>query len=379
MCRRTINLSIMLAAFAAILSTFAAADTGAITEHPIPTDVSQPVSIVTGPDGALWFTEFGGNNVGRVTTEGIFSEYAIPTATSRPDEIAAGPDGNLWFTETIANKIARITPLGNITEFGGLASGSAPTGVTAGPDGNVWFTQRFVIGRTATAPTGKIGRVTPDGAITEYSAGISGHPVTIAAGPDGNLWFTESPGNRVGRIDPTSGVVTEFMVPTFQSAPWEITAGPDGELWFTEINANQIGRISVGGDVTEFRVPTPASQPNTIRPGPDTNPDATCAFQREVLGERVFADRYGNFGGCVSRFAITRTLWFSEQNANRLAQITTNGDVVEFVLPGAGAQPGGLTEGPDGAVWFAELAGNAIGRLDVKSAGGPALPVISTP
>jgi hypothetical protein len=32
-------------------------------------------------------------------------------------------------------------------------------------------------------------------------------------------------------------------------------------------------------------------------------------------------------------------------------------------------QPIGVTEGPDGAVWFAEFAGNKIGRLDLDSLG----------
>ena len=47
--------------------------------------------------------------------------------------------------------------------------------------------------------------------VTEFSAGISAkaEPFSITAGPDGNLWFTEWGANRIGRITP-SGVVTEF-------------------------------------------------------------------------------------------------------------------------------------------------------------------------
>jgi len=161
-------------------------------------------------------------------------------------------------------------------------------------------------------------------------------------------------------------------VPTPQSAPWEITSGPDGALWFTELLGNKIGRITTEGVITEFPVPTPASQPNTIRPGPDPNPADDCAFQRDSLGEAGFASRYGNFGGCISELATTKTLWFSEQNANRLAQITTQGDIFEYSLSTPSSQPGGLVQGTDGAVWFAEFAGNQIGRLDVKSVGKPA-------
>jgi virginiamycin B lyase len=152
------------------------------------------------------------------------------------------------------------------------------------------------------------------------------------------------------------------------------SAGLDGNLWFTERLGNKIGRVTPAGAISESNVPTLSSMPNTIRPGPDPNPADDCAFQRETLGESGFAARYGNFGGCVSRLATTKTLWFSEQSSNRLAQITTDGDIFEFPLPTPSSQPGGLAEGPDGAVWFAEFAGNQIGRLDVKNLGRPSAP-----
>ena len=40
----------------------------------------------------------------------------------------------------------------------------------------------------------------------------------------------------------------------------------------------------------------------------------------------------------------------------------------EYLLPNAGSQPAGITVGPDGALWFAEEAGNRIGRIDPRQA-----------
>ena len=40
---------------------------GTITEYPVPTTNSVPVDIPRGPDGALWFSEFFGNKIGRIT------------------------------------------------------------------------------------------------------------------------------------------------------------------------------------------------------------------------------------------------------------------------------------------------------------------------
>lgn len=38
-----------------------------ITEFPIPTAASIPIGMTVGPDGALWFVEGKGNNIGRLT------------------------------------------------------------------------------------------------------------------------------------------------------------------------------------------------------------------------------------------------------------------------------------------------------------------------
>jgi virginiamycin B lyase len=46
---------------------------------------------VTGPDGAIWFTQLAGNRIGRLTIDGGLTEYAIPTAGSSPNVIVAGP------------------------------------------------------------------------------------------------------------------------------------------------------------------------------------------------------------------------------------------------------------------------------------------------
>jgi streptogramin lyase len=365
---------VLATALAAPSYAHADAGTGAINEYAIPTPGSQPVSIVNGPDGAVWFTEFAGNKIGRLGTDGTFTEYPIPTPGAQADDMAVGPDGNLWFAETAGNKIGRITTAGVIDEFDGLPPASRPTAVAAGADGNVWFTERAL-----TTPSGRIGSITPTGVITTYPLPSNGHPLTIAAGSDGALWFTESPGNRIGRIDPATGVVSEFPVPTPQSAPWEITGGPDGNLWFTELLGNKIGRITTDGTITEFPLATPVSQPNTIRPGTDPNPADDCAFQQDALGNAAFFARYSDFGDCVTALATTKTLWFTEQAANRVAQITTDGQIFEFPLPTAGSQPGGITQSSDGDMWFTEFAGNAIARLQLHGVGNPAPPTTQAP
>src|SRR5260370_39797321 len=83
------------------------------------------------------------------------SDACSPAPTnSTPRGITAGPDGNLWFTEFGVGKIGEINPATHvITEFPIPYSIYGPAGITTGPDGNLWFTD-------ATAGNTSIGLVT---------------------------------------------------------------------------------------------------------------------------------------------------------------------------------------------------------------------------
>lgn len=311
------------------LALAARADAVTVTEFPLPVASSVPLGIAAGSDGNIWFVEVVGSRFGRVTPAGVVTDFSTGSGIStgaRPWGIAAGPDGNLWFTEEMGNRVGRIVPAqAQATEFSaGISAGAGPRGIAAGPDGNVWFAE----------DAGRIGRITPAGAVAEFSAGISAgsRPLDIHAGPDGNLWFTEQ-ADRIGRIT-TGGVVTEFSAGiSAGSRPAGITAGPDGNLWFTEESGNRIGRITTAGAVTEFPLPTASSSPRSIVAGPDGN------------------------------------LWFTQEAAERLGRITTAGAVTEYPLALAGAgQPTEIAVGPSRDLWFTTAGGNSIARARLDPA-----------
>jgi virginiamycin B lyase len=123
---------------------------GAISEFTLPTAGSGPFGITAGPDGALWFTEAApldgaavphGTRIGRITTAGVITEFTTPTAGSGPFGITTGPDGALWFTEYPANQVGRITTAGVTTEFAVPTASSGPSAIIAGPDGALWFNE----------------------------------------------------------------------------------------------------------------------------------------------------------------------------------------------------------------------------------------------
>ncbi|MFN2528625.1 MAG: hypothetical protein ABR584_07900 [Candidatus Baltobacteraceae bacterium] len=155
-----------------------------------------------------------------------------------------GRDGNIWFTDIWHSRIGRIGPSGKTRLFtqGLTPSDSGPQFITAGPDGNLWFTE----------VRDRIGRVTPDGRITEFWQGIPKRASLggIVAGCDGNLWFTLYHGMVLGRITP-SGVVTQFHDLVYPSDGHDfdplgmIAKDGQGRLYYNESQAGRIARATI--------------------------------------------------------------------------------------------------------------------------------------
>jgi virginiamycin B lyase len=280
----------------------------------------QPVNITTGPDGALWFTEYSGNRIGRITTAGEIDEFPLPQPSSFPYGIVAGPDGALWFTEFKGNRIGRITTAGVITEIPLPNLNSGPYGITMSLSGGIYFTE---------IDGNRIGTVYGNGTIHEWAIPHPDScPDQITAGPDGAVWFTEQNGNSIGRCD-GSGNMDEYDIPTSNSKPHGIAAGSDGNLWFTEWQGGKIGRMTPAGICSEWGLPA-GSWPTGMTAGPDG------------------------------------ALWFMESQRNRIGHVTTSGEIRSWGLPNAGSDPWGITTGPDGALWFAENFGGRIGKAVIE-------------
>ena len=228
--------------------------------------IASPNGITTGPDGALWFTNGGGESltengtltqtqasIGRITTSGVVTNYIDPSVDAEPTDIITGPDGALWFTNEGSNSIGRITTAGAVIIYTSLDI-NGPTSITNGPDGALWYTNEG---------NDTIGRITTSGVTTTYTDPSISYPSSITTGPNGALWFTNTtafpsilsndvtlaPGS-IGTIT-TSGVVTNYTDPSIDG-PTSITTGPDEALWFTNSFDGSIGRITTSGAVTSY-------------------------------------------------------------------------------------------------------------------------------
>ncbi|TPW08607.1 MAG: hypothetical protein FD127_4347, partial [Acidimicrobiaceae bacterium] len=215
------------------------------------------------------------------------------------------------------------TSTGLITEYTPPTANAGPNGITLGADGNMWFAEYNV---------GKIGRITPDGQITEFTVG--GRPTDLALGADGNVWFTSYNTNQIGKIS-TSGTATYIAAPS-GSGPAGIAAGADGNLYVTLYNTGKVAQVTTSGSITQFSIPTANSHPWAINASADG------------------------------------TLWFAESTGNKVTQMTTSGQFTEHALPTAGSDPRGIVVSATGGVWWTEYGGNKIGTFgEVPTVGNP--------
>jgi streptogramin lyase len=255
-----------------------------------------PYAIVTGPDGNLWFTENTANRVGVVNPQGqLIHEYNAPGSDPRPTGISVAPDGAVWFAastggETVENNLGRIDAEGNVESIELFPCSCFATGVTFGPDGNMWATEE--LGVSGGSANGTIDRITADGkTVDRFPMPIEegedqGLPAFIAPGPDGNVWFTAfaASRHRIGRVTP-DGDITEFVVPGGPSSSAGIATGPDGRLWVAQSDAHRIWIVRPNGTfVTD--IPT-HQQPSILALGPDGNIWFTAALDREIGRIRI--------------------------------------------------------------------------------------------
>jgi streptogramin lyase len=339
---RSRRVQVALAVVAAALYVCAALPAGAtgaaptaITEFPV--DVGHPVDLeglVVGPDGNIWFQEHwwpeGSYHalVGRMDEAGNVEEFDEGLSKySSPAEFVAGSDGNVWFADDGSAiggaAIGKVTPDGTITRFTAGLAGSRPRTIVVGPDGNFWF--------TGLGGSPAIGFATPEGSITAFS--LPGDPWDAVGGPDGNIWFTyggEGVTPAIGRLvrkEDGGAVITLFHSGlAADSHPYEIIAAQNGYLWFTDRGGtNAIGRVSMSGKIEEFSAGLdPEGGIWDIAAGP------------------------------------TGDIWFTNRGADDVGRVSPQGQITELGN-GELVEPRYITAGPDGNMWFTYWGG--IGKI----------------
>ena len=159
-----------------------------------------------------------------------------------------------------------------------------------------------------------------------------GHPHDVAVGADGIVWYTAQRDGKLGRLDPASGKVD--LVPLGRgAAPHGVVIGPDGAPWVTEGGTNAIVRVD------------PQTREGKSWPLPDG--------RGYVNLNTLTFDRRGR-------------IWFTGQNGIYGRLDPRTGEMRVWDAP-RGRGPYGIATTPEGAVYYASLAGSHIARVDLDT------------
>ncbi|HEY4385165.1 MAG TPA: hypothetical protein VGN34_11935 [Ktedonobacteraceae bacterium] len=337
--------------------------------YPIPTEDSRPASIILGPDHTIWFAETNTNLVGRFDkTTRTIAEFATPSIGTSPDHIISGPGNALWFNSTHGNAIASAT-----RDLTGISTYMLPVGqraesLAAGPDGNVWF---------VSAPN-IVGRLTPDGELTEYHTTGLNSPREITRGPDGRLWFLIGGGWGTVTVD---GQISQYLFPLNTAASrgsiLHMVAGPDGNMWATENpNIGVIARITPQNDVSEFVFPpyapgSLAPVPNYITVGPDGNlwfTELNSSNIGYITPQGEIHQMLAWDGTVTNSYGILTdrkgNIWYMGDTGESedIFRLARDGTTTPFPLSLAGTITNQNVLGPLGNLWFVKTYENIVGR-----------------
>jgi virginiamycin B lyase len=199
------------------------------------------------------------------------------------------------------------------------------------------------------------------------------NPHDPAVGTDGALWFTEQFVNKLGRLDPATGMIREYPLKTNKSGPHGLVADREGNIWYTGNYAGLIGKLNPRtGEVTEYKMPDPkASDPHTP------------VFDQQ--GVLWFTVQGGNFVGRLDprtgkidlKLVATRDAlpygmgingkgipFFCEFGTNKIARIDPKTmEITEYKLPES-ARPRRMAIAADDKIYFTDFEGGHLGRLD---------------
>ncbi len=167
--------------------------------------------------------------------------------------------------------------------------------------------------------------------LAEFPVPARSLPHDVAVTPDGVVWYTAQGAGDLGRFDPRTNESMRIKLGA-SSAPHGVILGPAGTPWVTDGGQNAIVRVDPKGfEVRTYQLPV----------------------SRNVSLNTATFDRAG-------------VLWFTGQGGVYGRLDPREGAVRVFDAP-RGPGPYGITTTPDGAVYYASLAGSYVGRIDVTS------------
>ena len=269
--------------------------------------------------------------------------YAIPTANSEPTNIISLGTGQVWYTMQNANAIGKLVVAGNgqatHTKYNVPTANSAPYDLAY--DGQyIWFTER---------QGNKIGRLNPaNGQITEYPIPTANsEPLGIAVAPNGEVWFAQKNGDKMARFKPASGTFDEYSFTVAGAKPEDVATSSNDSIWFTAPGLKSVIRLLPNKPANQrfeqipvldfMQAPWIPGRIAVVDTFPEDNPWITAPTKdyvgRYAPGTLGYWRWYvlNNRNSGVEAIFLQRTgnqykTWFAEPTANSAGMLISNKD-----------------------------------------------------
>ena len=211
----------------------------------------------------------------------------------------------------------------------------------------------------------------------EYDvSGSKGLPWSASPDKDGNFWMPYyGRGNEVARLNPTTGEVQHFSLPFEETAGvHSVVRATDGTVYFTEFALNKLAKLDPStGKITEFpdsfTMPDRRADKHTVRVDAKGNLWSSGSPLSKYDQE---TGKYTHFLEVPSSYGITfdkdGNVWFCVlQKDGKIGKIDAKTEKVTQWSPPTQGTPQRLAIDSDGIVWFGERSGHKIGRFDPKT------------
>jgi len=161
----------------------------------------------------------------------------------------------------------------------------------------------------------------------------------IVVDSHGNLWFGDATDNKIRKFDPSNLKFSEYIIPTVDAEPWGIAIDSKGDIWYGGFNSGALGKLEISkaregtsNGFVEYKTPTNISRPSYLL--------------------------FDNNG----------ILWMMESGPARLARFDVGIEkFTEIPLPRTGntsTNPIGMALDSQGMIWYTQFRTSNMGRFD---------------
>ena len=235
-----------------------------------------------------------------------------------------------------------------------------------------------------------IGRINPDtGEMREYMLPPKSLPHTVTLDKDGTPWWTGNGNGTIGRTDPRTGQHTVYKMPDPKVRdPHSAKFDQKGILWFSAQNSNFVGRLDpASGDVKVWELKTPNAKPYGVKIDSKGNPwiacnGAPCLIKINPATFEITEVKLPLAGTTVRRLDIDKDdkVWYVNSGKGRIGvHDQATGEIKEWPSPsGPNSHPYAIAV-IDGIVWYNEsnVRPDTLVRFDPKTEKFQSFPIPS--